>query len=77
MKGGIKMDGGDVFTGTYIVLCIISLIASIFCAQYIANYTGATGIMWWVFAILGYIVSGFILGLISLGISIGLGLLFE
>lgn len=71
------MDGGDVFAGSYIILCIISLIASIFCAQFIANHFNVTGMMWWLFAIVGYIISGIILGLISLGISLGLAALFD
>jgi hypothetical protein len=67
----------NVSGNVYIILLAISLILSIFGAQYIANMSNATGLMWWVFAVIGYIVSGFVLGLISLGISVGVAAIFD
>lgn len=67
----------NVSGNVYLILLAISLILSIFCAQFIANYFNATGIMWWVYAIIGYVVSGIILGIISLGISVGVAAVFD
>jgi hypothetical protein len=60
--------GEGAATAVMCVLGVISFILALFCGQYFANFMHATGVMWWVFAIIGYVVSGAIFGGITWGI---------
>jgi uncharacterized membrane protein len=64
------MDKDNLLGGIWCVLGIISCILAILVGQYVANYFAFTGIMWWVVAIIAYVVSGAIFGSIVWGITL-------
>lgn len=62
------MARDGIAVGLWCVLGLISCIIAIFVGQFVANYFAFTGTMWWVAAIIGYVISGTILGAIVWGI---------
>jgi hypothetical protein len=67
------MANSDAAFGVWCILGIIAVILSIFISQFIANYFAFTGMMWWVVAVIAYLIVGTVLGaivwLITLSIS--------
>lgn len=58
------MNKDGAATALWCILGILACIIAVFVGQFVANYFAFTGTMWWVVAIIGYLISGTILGAI-------------
>lgn len=59
------MDKDNILVAMWCIFGIIVFLLAIFIGQTVANALHLTGIMWWIVAIIAYVISGLFMGLIA------------